>query len=230
MSQKINPISNKIGILQLWSTNCVLYGNNFKFYKNIIKFENYIKYYIKTFYKNNFFLISNLKIIYTYNQVFIIIIFFKLFENQNKLWSKTKLTKGLLNWLNCFVSIQCYEIFSLNFSSFLLSNYIEHILFNTQQLSRNVLSQIYSILLQQKNKIKLVKTKNGVKNVKFSGFKIQFKGCFEISKSQMSKTLKHSFGNNSLTTIKGYIEYSEKTIFTRYGVCGLKIWFFFEFI
>lgn len=230
MSQKINPTNNKIGIVQLWSTAFTIYGNNFKCYKNKINFEKYIQYYIKLFYGKLFFLITNLKIKYIYNHIFIVIVFFKLFANKNNLWSKNKLIEGLIKWFNCSISIQHYEIFFINFSSFLLSNYVEYILLNTQLSLKNILNQIYIILLQQKKKVKLVKTKNGIKTVQFNGFKIQVKGCFEISKSQMSKTLKYSFGNNSLTMIKGYIEYSEKTIFTRYGACGLKIWFFFEFI
>ena len=59
--------------------------------------------------------------------------------------------------------------------------------------------------------------------MELKGFKLEVSGCFDSARSQMAKKLKCSFGQVPSTQLKGYIDYSAKTFFTKSGSCGFKV-------
>ena len=88
---------------------------------------------------------------------------------------------------------------------------------------KKLLQFICKILKTQLQKTKVVYTLNGIKNISLKGFKIEFSGCFEASRSQMSKTVKYASGSLSLTRLKNHVEYSNGLLFTKFGSCNFKI-------
>lgn len=82
---------------------------------------------------------------------------------------------------------------------------------------------MYKTLQQQSLKKSLIYTTKGLQLVQLKGFKLEFTGCFESSRSQMSKTIKCNFGSIPLTKLNGYVDYSKDTLFTKFGSCGFKI-------
>ena len=227
MTQKINIVSNKTGLIYLWNSNFPVKSNSFKLYKKQIKIKKYLKSYIFFLLFDNKIEFDTLKLNYANNYFSLTIPFYSL---EKKFISKNKLRSVFFYWLQCPIIFKWYKINTFSVSAVLLSNYIQNFIEINNYSLKKILNQINLVLLNQINKQKIIYIKSGLKIVQFKGFKIQISGCFESSKSQMSKTLKYTFGCNSLTTLKGYIEYTEKTIFTKFGTCGLKIWLFFEII
>ena len=79
-------------------------------------------------------------------------------------------------------------------------------------------------MLKTQSKITKVKyTIQGIRLVNLKGFKLEISGCFDSTRSQMAKKLKCNFGQVPLTQLKGYIDYSSYTFFTKSGSHGLKV-------
>ena len=229
MSQKINPISNKLGIVKIWNQESLEYGRNFKNYVKVIRFQKYILNYINQFCISHDLLIENINITQRINQVFINIFVVNLKPSCFNEKTNQVFKDAILYWVNSQVVLSFYKSPKLGSTSFLINNYILHLFIKKSLPPKKILQFIYKILENQLNSLKINYTVNGIKIVKFKGFKIQVSGCFESSRSQMSKTIKCSFGTNSLTKLNGYIDYSTNTLFTKFGSCGFKIWMFYEF-
>lgn len=227
MSQKINPINNKLGVLQIWNLKFQKYGRTFKGYSKLIQPRNYILIYLKRFLFQNHLLIESIEFLQSNQQTLIKVFIFKLkfFQLQ---------TKVLLNiisyWLKCPVKLLVYQKSNLNNSSFLVANYILYLVFKKTNSSKQILQIIYSTLKEQSCKTKVVYTIRGLQLVQLKGFKLEFTGCFESSRSQMSKTLKCSFGSVPLTKLNGYVDYSSNYFLTKFGSCGFKLWLFYELL
>nr|QJF58210.1 ribosomal protein S3 [Corallina officinalis] len=228
MSQKINPTSLKLGILQLWNFNLPKYGKQFKNYKRRIQIYKYICYYVKHVLRSHKLLLNKINIRCINQQVLITVSLFCLQPNFNLL-NKNFLLNTIFNWLRTPLILHFYQTFSLNSSSFLLSNYITYLIKEKNISAKKLLQQVYLLLKSQSKNPKLVYTISGVRIVNLKGFKIQFSGCFEASRSQMAKIIKCNFGSVPLTKLNGFIDYSSNTVFTKFGTCGLKIWLFYEF-
>nr|YP_009660492.1 ribosomal protein S3 [Corallina chilensis]QCS25440.1 ribosomal protein S3 [Corallina chilensis] len=228
MSQKINPTSLKLGILQLWNFNLPKYGKHFQNYKRRIQIYKHICYYLKYVLRNHQLLLNKINIRCINQQVFITVSLFCLQPNFTLL-NKNSLLSTIFNWIKTPLILHFYQTFFLSSSSFLLSNYITYLLKEKNISAKKLLQQVYLLLKPQSKTPKLVYTTSGIQVVNLKGFKIQFSGCFESSRSQMAKTIKCNFGSVPLTKLNGFIDYSNNTIFTKFGTCGLKIWLFYEF-
>nr|WDA66166.1 ribosomal protein S3 [Lithothamnion corallioides] len=227
MSQKINPISNKLGTSQTWNITFSKYGKNFKCYNKFLYKQFKVLFYIHYLLKKKGFFLDNVKIYFTNRNVFINIFIFNL--NSISTLSKTNyLLKVISYWLMIPITLNFYRKFSLTNSAFLLSNYVLSLVI--QGISpKKLLQNVYIILKEQVTKSKLVYTTQGIKKIILKGFKLKFSGCFEMSRNQMAKTVQCNFGSLPLTKLNGYIEYSNNTLYTKFGSCGLKIWLFYEF-
>nr|YP_009589026.1 ribosomal protein S3 [Corallina ferreyrae]QBL75542.1 ribosomal protein S3 [Corallina ferreyrae] len=228
MSQKINPTSFKLGILQLWNFNLPKYGKQFQSYKRRIQIYKYICYYVKHVLRNHQLLLNKISIRCINQQVLITVSLFCLQPNFILL-NKNSVLNTIFNWLKSPLILHFYQTLSFNSSSFLLSNYIAYLIKEKNISAKKLLQQVHSLLKTQAKIPKLIYTVSGVRIVSLKGFKIQFSGCFEASRSQMAKTIKCNFGLVPLTKLNGFIDYSNNTIFTKFGTCGLKIWLFYEF-
>nr|UVF63039.1 ribosomal protein S3 [Synarthrophyton patena] len=227
MSQKINPISNRLGILQIWSVILSKYGKNFKYYNKVLYVYFNILIYINHFFKNSKVFIDNVNIQFLQKITLInIITFFP--NNYNCFLKSIDLAKVVSYWLNIPVIINFYKKDSITNSSFLLVNYTIFLILQGAPI-KVLFQNIYKILKDQSSNFKLIYTVYGIKKIQLRGFKIKLSGCFEMSRSQMSKTVKCNFGSLPLTKLNGYIEYSHNTLYTKFGSCGLKIWLFYEF-
>lgn len=227
MSQKINPIKNKLGVLQTWNYQFQKYGRNFKGYNKNIYFKNHILIYIKRFLLQNNLLLENIIFIYSAQQITINIFVFT-FKFQPLKFEEKIIINTISSWLNNPVRIFIYQNKNISNSSFLVSSYISYLFLKKTTSIKQLLQLIFNILKKKAHKTKIIYTVNGLQLVKFKGFKLEFTGCFESSRSQMSKTLKCNFGSIPLTSLNGYIEYSNECFFTKFGSCGLKLWFFYE--
>lgn len=227
MSQKINPITNKLGALQTWNYQLQTYGRNFESYNNTIQLRNYTLMYIQRFLLQSNLLVKDINFIYSIQQITINIFVFN-FKFQSADIKDKVILNTISCWLNTPAKILVYQSQDLSNSSFLVNSYIAYLFSLKTTSTKQLLQLIFNILKKQANKTKLIYTINGLQLVKFKGFKLEFTGCFESSRSQMSKTLKCSFGPIPLTKLNGCIEYSSDSFFTKFGVCGLKLWFFYE--
>lgn len=232
MSQKINPLSFRLGASQLWTSTLQKYGETFTPYISI----NYKKQQI-----NNFFVyyLRNKKLVLDYSEIIIInygivfnIICFELRESnltkRKKLILIEELRKILSQWFNSLIFINFYFKKNWLSSAILASNYIVILLNKKVSTFKKILQDNFKILQSCVGIKKVIYYKKGIVTLVLKGVKIYLSGCFDISRTQMSKTIKYGSGFLPLTKLNSYVEYSYKEIFTKYGVCSLKIWFFYE--
>ncbi len=226
MAQKINPTSNKLGILQIWNYNFQSYGKKLKNYTKFTQIKFFLLNYLKRLLNKYNLLVEDIYIVQTIHKTSIKLFIFD--QNKIKVLENNNLAKLISYWLNCPVILNFYKINNLGNSAFLLSNYINYLFLQKTYAPKKILQVVYKILQQQTSKFKILYTVNGIKIFKLKGFKIEISGCFELSRSQMAKTLKCNFSSVSLTKLKGYVDYSSSVIFTKFGSCGFKIWLFYE--
>lgn len=228
MSQKINPVSNKLGIIKTWNYELLKYGRNFKNYTRFIQPRNYIFDYINRFCLKHGLLIENISIVQTFHQTFINVFVIHL-KKKGIIQKNQNLLNVISCWLNSSIILSFYKKSNFGNSALLTNNYITYLFSQKANSPKKTVQLIYKMLKSQKNSIQIKYTTNGIKIIELKGFKIEISGCFESSRSQMSKTIKCNFGIIPLTKLNGYIDYSNNTFFTKFGSCGLKIWLFYEF-
>ena len=227
MSQKINSISNRLGLVKTWNFESSKYGQNFKNYTKTLLPNNYIFNYINSFCIKQDLLIENINIFQHTSETSIKIFIYSLnkFVETNIMVPKT--FNIISNWTSSRVKLSFYQIYYVSNSSLLLSNYLIYLITQKSYSPKKVLLLLSKIYKDQKNKIKY--TTLGIKLLELKGLKIEISGCFESSRSQMAKTIKCNFGRIPLTKLNGYVDYSKTTFFTKFGSCGLKIWLFYKF-
>lgn len=174
-------------------------------------------------------LIENVNIFYFRHYILIKVF---IFNPKINAYVKNKLISSHVfsNWFHYPIKLEFYTRKYLSNSSFLIINYIQYLFVQKFYTSKRILQILNATLKTPVFKSKVVQTSFGIKKVKLKGFKLEFTGCFEASRSQMSKTLKCNFGSNPLTKINMYVDYSSNVLFTRFGTCGLKLWLFYELL
>nr|YP_009138124.1 ribosomal protein S3 [Calliarthron tuberculosum]AKG26256.1 ribosomal protein S3 [Calliarthron tuberculosum] len=227
MSQKINPTSTKLGILQLWNCHIPMYGKSFNCYRNQLQLRKYIYVQLSNFFKESNILLNQINMNYTNHQILINVSLFSV-QFTIKFLDKPQLLNNINYWFKVPITLNLYKTSFLSSSSFLLNNYVIYLTKEKNLTPKKILRQVYLLLKQSSKSNKLIYTTSGLKKASLKGFKLQFSGCFESSRSQMAKTIKCSFGSVPLTSLKGYVEYSSNPIFTKFGACGLKVWLFYE--
>nr|AYR06598.1 ribosomal protein S3 [Lithothamnion sp.] len=227
MSQKINPISNKLGISQIWDTTFSKYGKNFKVYNKLFYKQFKVQLYLTFLLVSKNFCLDKITINFTNKNLFVNIFVFDI-DNVNFTPKVSSLLRTNSAWLIMPIIFNFYKKLNLTNSAFLLSNYFLSLAFK-ENSPKKILKNIYTVLKDQTGKFKVIYTTQGIKKVKLKGFKLQLSGCFEPSRTQMARTIQCNFGSLPLTTLNGYTEYSNSTLYTKFGSCGLKIWLFYEF-
>lgn len=229
MSQKINPTANKLGILKVWTLQVQKYGRNFKGYVKFIQSFNSTQIYIKRKLNQSNLLVDNIEITQFSNWTLVKIFIFNL-KQHIKQGELSSLVNIILKWLKCYVKIVFYYKTSINNSSTLVSNYIKY-LFNQKNCSpKKIFQLIFKVVKNHSYKKKVIYTTKGLQLTRLVGFKLELRGCFESSRTQMTRTLKCNFGSVPLTKLNGYIDYSTSTFFTKFGSCGFKLWFFYVLV
>lgn len=229
MSQKINPVSIKTGVIKTWNYKSLKYGRSFKNYTKLIQSQKYIFSYLNRLFINYNLLIENVGI----NQM-ILKTFINVVSVSPKKLESFKEKKQILNtvsyWTNASVILSFYKSNSFVNTSSLISNYVIYLFLQKSMSPKKILQLLYKALKNQEKSKQIRYTINGIKMTKLKGFKIEISGCFESSRSQMSKLIKCNFGTIPSTKLNGYVDYSTNTIFTKFGSCGFKVWLFYEFI
>nr|YP_009002110.1 ribosomal protein S3 [Sporolithon durum]AGU16675.1 ribosomal protein S3 [Sporolithon durum] len=227
--QKTNPVSFRIGILKIWDSNLQKYGKYFKPYSLILHLQlQAFNYFSRLFSKNNLY-IDYINWLFTNHGLVINIISYN--NVSQELISKNILDKKLLSilhyWFHLPVSVFLFNQQVWYNSASLISNYVSKCLVYGFPIKKT-LQNTCKILQGEVDTKKLIYSKNGLNVISLDGFKIQFSGCFDSTRTQMAKTIQYSHGSVPLTRAQGYVEYSYQQIFTKYGTCGLKIWIFYK--
>nr|WCH57919.1 ribosomal protein S3 [Hypnea nidifica] len=231
MAQKINPTSVRLGISQLWLSNIQFYGKSFKLY--FLSFHYYLRSFL--FLRK----VSNIMGFIIYHQQWKITklgsivlnlyygqSFFVLDKNFLEFYKKIQKTFNILFLKK--IEISFYLLTFSPLSKNLLHSYSQF-LGSNNLTSKKILWNISILLNKYLNSSKLVYTPKGVKVFKLKGFKIQISGRIDDSKTQMAKSLNLNVGISRLTSLEDSIVYITNVVYSKSGICGLKIWLFYEF-
>lgn len=195
MGQKINPIGFRLKTQQ----RCSIWYENFKAYSFALKEDNQIL----TFFKNKMdkWAINKIKIKREVNRKIVTI------------HIHTKYPHLILNSKNLKVILQIKQKILLKLFK------IENSLTKINLLALIIADQIQErISFQRIMQIILLK----LENTTFRGIKIQISG--RLNGIEKAKTEWYRKGSIPLNTIVAQIEYTQKTVITKYGSIGLKIW------
>lgn len=222
MSQKINPISFRLGLFQVWNTTITTYGKKIDF-SNLYQ-KNILEKYLKVlFIKNNLYL-GNISWFITPKNTFSIIAY----TESSKLIVSTKTLISKLNTVFTKMFEVSSYIYLIKHSSWCSSTELikSYILFNINQdvPFKNIFKNTSKIISSQLSTKKILYTVKGPLSLKLKGFKFKLSGRFDNSRNQMTKSMKYTKGALPIPSINTYVEYSQTSIYTKLGTCGLHIW------
>lgn len=223
MTLKYNILTNKLGLSELPKTKINFYGKYSTSFKN--KYFNllHMYYYLcrATYKKKN--LLTNLKLSITKNNIVVIYCC-----NKKNIKSFEPIIP-FINKINKPLKLNIYKVSQIRNSSFGVLNYFKYILEEKNQTFKKTLEEIKELINKEKNIIKIINTRSGLKKVYLVGYNIQIKGCFEPSNNQMAKIFYDKNGSTPINRLNNYVEYSNSSIHTKYGTGGIKIWLFYKF-
>ena len=231
MAQKINPTNFRLGLIQVWKSYLQMYGKSFKQYFKILhKYLQIQNVIIRLFNINNFSL-NHQEWKINRKKTFLNIYYSKLPKIQLKATSNnkffTKVHKIIKQWFLMNVFIRFYLSSDLKPTTNLVVMYVQNLI-DQNISSKKILWNLCKLLEKLLNKKKVFLFKKGIFAVTLKGFKVRLTGRIEGSKSQMAKSIEQIVGSLSLTNIKSYVEYKNKTIYTKSGTCGVQVWLFYK--
>ncbi len=222
MSQKINPISFRIGLLQLWNVTASSYDKKINFF--YLNQKHILEKYLKFLFAKTQIHIGNFVWVFKINKIFLLI------NCENSIIPKFE-----FQYIYNILARISEKIFSIPFqvylikhnswstSSELIKSYLVYS--STKSFSiKTILKNINTIICNQLGEKKLMYTIAGPTMLQLSGFKFKLSGRFDTSRNQMSKTIKHKNGVLFLSNLDVYTEYSHVHVYTKSGICGLGIW------
>lgn len=232
MAQKINPISFRLGVIQVWKSTLQTYGKSFKQYSKIFqKYSQIQKLLNKVFYKSDFLLNHQEWKIFN-NKIHLSIFYTKLVKSKYKKMKYKKFYKTmsiiLKQWFSLDIIAHLYlnlEVTKPTTTLFIL--YTQNLLLQNKA-PKKILWNLCKILENYLNVVKISFFKSGPLKIILKGFKIRLTGRIEGSKNQMAKSIEQSVGSLTLAKINSYVEYESKDLYTKSGICGIQIWLFYE--
>nr|YP_009490429.1 ribosomal protein S3 [Gracilaria tenuistipitata]ARU07660.1 ribosomal protein S3 [Gracilaria tenuistipitata]AWH62563.1 ribosomal protein S3 [Gracilaria tenuistipitata]AWH62588.1 ribosomal protein S3 [Gracilaria tenuistipitata var. liui] len=229
MTKKINPISLRLGLTQVWAITIQNYSKLNDSY--VLSFFKHLQVdnIVTKILRSNRFLINDKEFWYFNNKLFLNIYYDEPIEYKldNYLLLIRKLSKVISNWFSLKIYLRMYKKIDLVTTSNLISNYALY-LFEQNKNPNKVLWQISQFLQRYLNYGKVVYSTKGIRSVYLKGFKIRLIGRFDNTKSQMAKSIQQSSGTLSLISLKNQVEFTQKNLYTKLGNCGLQIWLFYE--
>lgn len=229
MAQKINPVSFRLGISQVWNTSLQIFGKSFKQYFLVLqKYLQIQRILTRILIKNN--LVLDHQEWRFYNNRIFLNIWYSHFKNEKR--TKTISFRRIIKLVKQWFSVQLIVYFYLKSNSVITPNLLilyTHYLFNQNLSSKKILWNIAKILEVYLNEEKISWFKSGILKTRLKGFKIRLSGRIDSSRNQMARSIEQINGSLSLTSLKNYVEYKNEKICTKSGICGLQIWLFYEF-
>jgi hypothetical protein len=224
MSQKINPISFRLGLSQVWNNTFQLYGKNLPSYISFLYLKLTLYNYLRRYLDSKQVFLGSLYWFILKDKVVLLIIYEScLNSNLLKLEKLNLLLHFLTNWnLKLYLLKQTSWV---NTPSLIIS----YILYNRKKnfSLKKILKRVTFILNSHLNSKKIVYNIKGPIFLRLKGFKIKISGRFDNTRNQMSKTLSNSGGNLPLSKLNSYIEYHNSKIYTNSGLNNLQVWLFY---
>lgn len=224
MSQKINPISFRLGLSQVWNSTFQLYGKNLSFYTNFLYLKSVLNNYIKRYFNSKQIFLGSIHWFILKEKV-ILLITYKSYFNNNfpKLYKLNFLLHFLNNWnLKLYLLKQMSWVNTPNLI-------ISYILYNRKKnfTLKKTLKRVIFVLSTHLNSKKIIYNTKGPISLKLKGFKIKISGRFDNTRNQMAKTLSNSKGHLPLSKLNSYVEYHNTEIYTTSGLNNLQVWLFY---
>nr|YP_009511942.1 ribosomal protein S3 [Melanthalia intermedia]AXI97869.1 ribosomal protein S3 [Melanthalia intermedia] len=229
MARKINPVSFRLGALQLWDFTLQNYGK--LTYNSILHFYKrlQIKKVINQILSLNRFLPGSKELWFYNDKLFLIIYFANQSFDKNKLYSPLieNISKIFLKYFSIETYLRVYIKTNHVLTSNLLINYTKYLL----QQNKNFVKILWYLCQFSENHLnskKIIYSDQGIRLAYLRGFKIRLVGRFNDSRSQMAKTIQQGLEFQSLMCLRNYIEFFQDEIHMKSGSCGLQIWLFYE--
>ena len=228
MTQKVNPISTRLGTTQVWDYTFQVYGKfnkdyHFIFYKVFQMFNlfSYIHSYLKL-------QIGSKAIKFSKNWLLLNLYFLYSDDPSLKHVNLNQISNVIFKWFRIKVFFRPYLKTNRFFSTRLISNYAQHLLINNVSPNK-VLRDICYFFEQMLDSEKVVNSVKGPARSKLKGFRISLAGRFDrSSKNQMARLTSQKIGSLPLSYSKSHVEYLNTDFFTKLGTCGIRIWLFYE--
>nr|YP_010199611.1 ribosomal protein S3 [Gracilaria cervicornis]UAD89469.1 ribosomal protein S3 [Gracilaria cervicornis] len=229
MTRKVNPISLKLGLTQVWDFTIQNYNKlNYCYALSFLK-QLQIENIVNKILKVNKFLINDKEFWYFNNKLFLNIYIVEVFFNQGDkyLFLIQKLSKLVFSWFSLKIYLRIYKRIYWITTSNLILGYASY-LFQQNKNPNKILWQLSIFLNKHLYHNKIVYSTKGIRLVYLKGFKIKLVGRFDNTKSQMAKSIHQSSGSLSLVSLQNQVEFVQKNLYTKLGSCGLQIWLFYE--
>lgn len=224
MPKKINPLSFRLGITQVWDKTLNTYNNNTKYCMTIF---NQIKFgtYLTRFLKNRKIILNSTT--WVFKDTISLLISYYCISAKNPL-EKNILKQNIRSWFDSPVNIFFYK-HKDSINNALVLNAIIQIGLGKGASLKKVLSDLNDGIIISNYKKKIVTNTRGIVYLKLVGFQFKYAGRIDKSRNQMSKIQTMSRGNNSVSSIVKYIEYNYICMNTKCGSIGIHIWLFYKF-
>nr|YP_008963769.1 ribosomal protein S3 [Grateloupia angusta]AGO19282.1 ribosomal protein S3 [Grateloupia angusta] len=228
MAQKINPISLRLGLTQVWDSTLQNYGKLHNNYAVI--FHNQLQIYklLTQLFKLNNFALGTKQFNHSENIVKLTIFYSNLiyYPNLDKIIS-VKLLKLVSAWYGNRALIRIYLSLKWFSTTSLIFNYMWFLLKQNTPLNKTFWSLCRSLKMQINSK-KILHSTCGPIVGELQGFRICLSGRFDNSRNQMAKTINYKLGSLPLINLQSYVEFTNSEIHTKLGTCGVQLWLFYK--
>lgn len=229
MAKKINPISLRLGIIQVWNFMLQNYEHEFKNYAIILHKQLQLQLLFKLLFLKYNFLFSHIEF-WCYHNVFFLNIYYTnvdFLKNKKFLKKFLKLLNIIKYWFLCKIKVRLYYKIEYFSTVHLISSYFCYLLDKNLVFSK-ILWILVRFLEKKINTFKIMYSKTGPIKMVLKGFKIKLVGRFHNTRNPMAKSIEYNVGLLSLISLKNQVEFSKTEVMTKLGVCGLHIWLFYE--
>lgn len=216
MSRKINSLSLRLGLFQVWSTILNCYGKNLQPY-NFFWSKKNLENYLYKFFINKSLTLGYLHWTFQPDKVLLTINYINFLGLNVNLYKIYKdLVKVLSLWTNASIYIYIFEVKQLNMATFISL----HFYYNS--VNNSVLKSVLKNI--RLNTKRVVMSSTGPIFLILNGFKVSYAGRIDNSRNSMSKTIKLISGSTVLSSIINYVDYDHKIVYTKLGICSVHVW------
>nr|YP_009559259.1 ribosomal protein S3 [Gelidium coulteri]QBA96106.1 ribosomal protein S3 [Gelidium coulteri] len=231
MAQKTNPTGLRLGVNQVWDSIVQNYGRNHKIYTNFVKKQFLFNYFLNQhpeLRNTGLFSQNYLTLKYASNCIDFTHNVKILQTNDNFSKNSTEEIQLILKGINVAeANIKLFYISKSVFTANLLAIYAVY-LFKRNLTLKKIITNLTLFLKRQLEVKKIVYLKNAPRELKLIGFKVRISGRFENTRNRMAKAYEQSVGSLSMVCLKNVIEFHNKIIYTKLGVCNLQIWLIYK--